>query len=98
MSNNIAVQTLGVVKSFGRGDSAVRALKGVSLSLRPERISLALAGWASSKWGPIPTIRFLAVVQLSWGALFLFLTRELRAESAGLEREDVQAPEPQPVR
>ena len=60
-------------------------------------ISLALAGWASSKWGPIPTIRFLAVVQLSWGALFLFLTRELRAESAGLEHEDVQAPEPQPV-
>ncbi len=76
----------------GRIGAADFALVTFSMS-----ISLALAGWASSKWGPIPTIRFLAVVQLSWGALFLFLTRELRAESAGLEHEEVQAPEPQPV-
>ncbi len=34
MSSNIAVQTLGVVKSFGRGDSAVRALKGVDFEAR----------------------------------------------------------------
>jgi putative ABC transport system ATP-binding protein len=32
--SNIAVQTLGVVKSFGRGDSAVRALKGVDFEAR----------------------------------------------------------------
>ncbi len=61
----------------GRIGAADFALVTFSMS-----ISLALAGWASSKWGPVSTIRVLALVQLGWGALFLFLTRKLRAEPA----------------
>jgi predicted MFS family arabinose efflux permease len=64
----------------GRIGAADFALVTFSMS-----ISLGLAGWASSKWGPVSTIRVLALVQLTWGALFLFLTRKLRAESAAIE-------------
>jgi predicted MFS family arabinose efflux permease len=60
----------------GRIGAADFALVTLSMS-----ISLALAGVASSRWGPAATIRALAIVQLSWGALFLYLTRELRHES-----------------
>ena len=64
----------------GRIGAADFALVTFSMS-----ISLALAGWASSKWGPVSTIRVLALVQLGWGALFLFLTRKLRAEPATID-------------
>jgi hypothetical protein len=76
----------------GRIGAADFALVTFSMS-----ISLALAGWASSRWGPVPTIRALAVVQLCWGAFFLFLTRELRAEGAGLDSGEANTPQPQPV-
>lgn len=71
----------------GRIGAADFALVTFSMS-----VSLALAGWASSKWGPVSTIRVLALVQLGWGALFLFLTRELRAESAHLAEQPQTAP------
>ena len=61
----------------GRIGAADFALVTLSMS-----VSLGLAGWASSKWGPVSTTRVLALVQLSWGAFFLFMTRELRAEPA----------------
>ncbi len=57
----------------GRLGAADFALVTLSMS-----ISLGLAGLASSRFGPVPTIRALAIVQLSWGALFLYLTRDLR--------------------
>ena len=60
----------------GRIGAADFALVTLSMS-----ISLGVAGWASSNWGPVSTIRALAIVQLCWGALFLTLTRELRRES-----------------
>ena len=59
----------------GRIGAADFALVTLSMS-----ISLGLAGWASSHFGPVSTIRVLAIVQLSWGALFLYLTRDLRRE------------------
>ncbi len=71
----------------GRIGAADFALVTFSMS-----VSLALAGWASSKWGPVSTIRVLALVQLGWGALFLFLTRELRAESAHMAEQPQTSP------
>ena len=64
----------------GRIGAADFALVTLSMS-----ISLGLAGWASSHFGPVPTIRALAIVQLLWGVLFLYLTRDLRREDAAVQ-------------
>ncbi len=75
-----AAVTFGIAKTApdairGRIGAADFALVTLSMS-----ISLAAAGLASQQWGPVPTIRVLALVQICWGAYFLFRTRSLRSQ------------------
>ena len=79
--------TLGLQRSAddsvrGRIMAADFALATLSMSL-----SFAVAGVASSAFGPKPTILGLAVVETTWGTFYLWRTRALRGSALAAEAD-----------